>query len=60
MPNKTCTIRDCIIRNGMFSYQLEVDGKKIPFSGGYAAEYFKEHYTSLGYKVIEIEIEEKD
>jgi hypothetical protein len=43
----------CVIRNGLFSYRLEVDGQNVGFTGAHNAKYFKEHYASLGYTVIE-------
>jgi len=43
----------CIIHNGRFAYELIVDNENIAFQGFSAALYFKKHYTSLGYKVIE-------
>ena len=41
----------CTIVNGQFSYILEVDGESIAFNGSSSAEYFKEHYRKLGYKI---------
>lgn len=47
-------MKTCRIINGKFSYVLEVDGESIAFSGGYAADYFEEHYKALGYEVFRI------
>lgn len=44
-------LKKCKIVNGKFSYYLEVDGRTINFDGGSNADYFKEHYESLGYEV---------
>ena len=46
--------KECILENAQFSWVLHVDGLGIAFQGGYAANYFKEHYTKLGYFVKEI------
>jgi len=46
--------KECIIENGQFSYILHVDGHGISFQGAYAADYFRQHYQKLGYKVLEI------
>ena len=45
------TKKECKIYNGQFSWILEVDGKTIGFSGISNAEYFEEHYKSIGYDV---------
>lgn len=47
--------KKCKIVNSHFSYILKVDGNNIPFQGSGAAEYFEEHYLSLGYKVVYID-----
>jgi len=39
----------CQIINFQFSWELNVDGKSILFSSFDAAEYFKNHYSELGY-----------
>ena len=41
----------CEIINSRFSWILKVDKMEIPFEGGYNADYFEEHYKSLGYCV---------
>jgi len=41
----------CKIINSQFSYILEVDEQKISFNGGWNADYFVEHYKTLGYEV---------
>lgn len=41
----------CKIRNGMFSWTLNVDGNDVPFMMYQSAEYFENHYTALGYKI---------
>ena len=41
----------CKIINDRFSYVMEVDGKVITFDGGIAFEYFKQHYSELGYQM---------
>ena len=46
--------------NGRFSWFLCVDGKRIPFQGSENADYFAEHYRSLGYTVIFEEEESED
>ena len=48
-------MKECKIINDPFCYLLEVDDKQIIFHGGFAVEYFKDHYEKLGYKVIEID-----
>lgn len=42
----------CKITNAQLTWILEVDGKKIAFSGFDNADYFEEHYKKLGYEVI--------
>ena len=37
--------------NGRFSWFLCVDGNKISFQGSQNADYFAEHYRSIGYTV---------
>ena len=37
--------------NGRFSWFLCVDGRKISFQGSENADYFAEHYRSIGYTV---------
>lgn len=44
----------CRITNTRFSWILEVDGETIPFQHNWNAEYFKNHYQSLGYMVEEV------
>jgi hypothetical protein len=41
----------CIITNGQLFWELEVNGKSISFQGDDSAEYFRDHYNSLGYKL---------
>jgi hypothetical protein len=41
----------CKIVNSKFSWLLIVDGFTISFQGSFAAEYFLNHYTLLGYTV---------
>jgi len=41
----------CKIINAQFSWILEVQDQKISFKGHHNAEYFADHYESLGYKV---------
>jgi hypothetical protein len=41
----------CEIRNAEHSWVLMVDGQEFNFIGSDFAEYFKKHYTSLGYVV---------
>ena len=48
-------MKKCIIENTDLSYILHVDGMGIPFNGGFAAKYFKEHYQKLGYLIEEID-----
>lgn len=43
----------CKIINDQFCYILEVDGQLIAFNGFWNAQYFKEHYSGLGYLIIE-------
>jgi len=50
----------CTITNSRFSWILAVDGYTIAFQGSYNAEYFKQHYSALGYKVIEKEEDQDD
>ena len=45
-------MKKCIIVNGNASFVLKVDGEEILFSSFTAAEYFKAHYTLLGYVVL--------
>lgn len=45
-PNKLC-----IITNAKFCWVLKVDGQEIPFNTAVSADYFEEHYKSLGYEV---------
>lgn len=49
----------CIITNGEYSWLLEVDGKSIIFQGGFAADYFYEHYSELGYEMVMVNWEYK-
>ena len=44
----------CILENAQFSWILKVDGVEIPFYYGSSADYFEEHYKSLGYTVKRI------
>lgn len=48
---KTESTKKCIITNDKFTWILDVDGKKMYFTGTDAAEYFKDLYESLGYEV---------
>ena len=41
----------CKIINDQFSWVLEVDGHSISFDGSYNADYFEQHYKTLGYEV---------
>jgi hypothetical protein len=41
----------CQIINSRFSWIMRVDGHDISFQGSDNAEYFKNHYISLGYAV---------
>ncbi len=45
-------MKKCIITNGSFAWTMNVDGKEINFQGSGNAEYFADHYRSLGYEVI--------
>jgi len=49
---KTLPQKVCIITNDNFSYNLNVDNQNISFICSWNAEYFKDHYEKLGYKVI--------
>lgn len=42
----------CEIINSQFCWILKVDGVEIPFQGYDYADYFKEHYKKIGYKVV--------
>lgn len=42
----------CYIEDSQFCYYLHVDGQRIGFLGWEEADYFKEHYEKLGYKVV--------
>jgi hypothetical protein len=43
--------KKCKIQNMPGCWTLSVDDQKINFQGWDAAEYFKKHYTELGYEV---------
>jgi metal-dependent hydrolase (beta-lactamase superfamily II) len=47
-------MKKCIIENSQLSYILKVDGQKILFNGGSSADYFEDHYRSLGYLIKRI------
>jgi uncharacterized Rossmann fold enzyme len=42
----------CKLINGQFSWILEVDNRKVLFTGFDNADYFDNHYSKLGYQVI--------
>ena len=42
----------CTIINTQFSWVLDVDGYEIPFQYFINVEYFKKHYSELGYTII--------
>ena len=44
-------LKQCKIINLKFTWVLIVDNEEIPFQSGCNANYFKNHYESLGYKV---------
>jgi len=44
--------KTCLLINEQFSWILQVDNFKIPFTGFTCADYFEEHYKELGYTVI--------
>jgi metal-dependent hydrolase (beta-lactamase superfamily II) len=43
--------KKCKIANERFSWILDVDGHHVLFDGASNAEYFEQHYLSLGYSV---------
>jgi hypothetical protein len=45
---KTCHITVCYKR---MTWVMKVDGEEIEFKGATCAEYFRQHYTDLGYVV---------
>ena len=46
-------VKVCRIINSRFCWLLVVDGQSIPFQSVSSAEYFKRHYTELGYQIFE-------
>jgi hypothetical protein len=44
--------KTCLLINEQFSWVLQVDNFKIPFTGAACADYFEEHYKKLGYTVV--------
>lgn len=48
-------MKECRIINDRFSWVLDVDDEMIRFQGGHNADYFEEHYKSLGYTVERID-----
>jgi hypothetical protein len=42
----------CRLINSQFSWILEVDNHRVAFTGFDNADYFEEHYKSLGYEVV--------
>jgi RimJ/RimL family protein N-acetyltransferase len=43
----------CKIINDHFCWILEVDGQSIAFYGSWNVQYFKKHYSELGYWIVE-------
>lgn len=43
--------KKCVITNGDNSWELNVDGVSINFTGSDNAEYFRRHYSDMGYDV---------